>query len=291
MHLYTEKPLKFAFSKTSFKEYSPQSVDEAKFGILGVPFDSTTTYQAGARFGPLYVREASYNFEKFHLILNKKFGICLYDCGNLEVVPGNFHRTCNQLQTVISSMIEKEITPIVIGGEHTISYGITKAINIRDATIIHFDAHMDLRDSYIGEKYSHATIMHRIHDQKPKNIIQIGTRSCSQGELDFARKNGIEHYTPQEIRKDIVGIEKIISRIKGPIYVTVDLDVLDPAYAPSVGTPAPGGLDSLELETLMFSLRNKHIIGFDVMEVSSTTVGDVTSLNAAKVILDLLFLQ
>lgn len=291
MHLFTEKPLKFAFSRTSFKEYSHQSGDEAKFGIFGVPFDSTTTYQPGARFGPLYVREASYNFEKFHLILNKNFETCLYDCGNLEVVPGNFHKTGSQLQSVISSMIEKGITPIVIGGEHTITCGITKAMDIRDATIIHFDAHMDLRDSYIGEKYSHATTMRRIHHQKPKNIIQIGTRSCSQGELEFARKNGIEHYTTQEIKEDLVGMEKIISNIKGPIYVTVDLDVLDPAYAPSVGTPAPGGLDSLELEKLIFSLKNKEIIGFDVMEVSSTTVGDITSLNAAKVILDLLFLQ
>ena len=291
MHLFTDTPLKFAFSRTDFKEDTLKSENDAKFGILGVPFDSTTTYQPGARFGPLYVREASYNFEKFHLFLNKKFETCLYDCGNLEVVPGNFHKTCNQLQSVISSMIKKGITPIVIGGEHTISYGITKAINIQEATIIHFDAHMDLRDSYIGEKYSHATTMRRIHNQKPKKIIQIGTRSCSQGELEFAKKNGIEHHTPLEIKEDLHGMEKIINHIKGPIYVTVDLDVLDPAYAPSVGTPSPGGLDSLELEKLVFSLRNKEIIGFDVMEVSSTTVGDITSLNAAKVILDILFLQ
>jgi agmatinase len=290
MHLFTEQPMKFAFSRTSFEEYS-QSGDKAKFGILGVPFDSTTTYQPGARFGPLHVREASYNFEKFHLILNKDLGTCLYDCGNLEVVPGNFLKTCSQLHSVISYMIEKDVTPIVIGGEHTVTYGITKAMDIRDTTIIHFDAHMDLRDRYIGEKYSHATTMRRIHQQKPKNIIQIGIRSCSHGELEFARNNGIEHYTPQEIKEDMIGMEKIISNIRGPIYVTVDLDVLDPAYAPSVGTPAPGGLDSLELEKLILSLKNKQIIGFDVMEVSSTTVGDVTSLNAAKVILDLLFLQ
>jgi agmatinase len=290
MHLFTEKPLKFAFSRTDFKEYLSQS-GENTFGILGVPFDSTTTYQPGARFGPLYVREASYNFEKFHLIFNKNFETCLYDFGNLEVVPGNFQKTCAQLQSVILSMKEKEITPIVIGGEHSMSYGITKAIDIQDATIIHFDAHMDLRDSYIGEKYSHATTLHRIHDQKPNDIIQIGTRSCSQGELEFARKNGIEYYTPQEIKEDLMGIEKLISHITGPLYVTVDLDVLDPAYAPSVGTPVPGGLDPLELEKLIFSLKNKELLGFDVMEVSSTIIGDITSLNAAKVILDLLFLQ
>jgi agmatinase len=290
MHLFTEKPLKFAFSSTDYKKYSSKSGENA-FGILGVPFDSTTTYQTGARFGPLYVREASYNFEKFHLIFNKDFETCLYDCGNLEVVPGNFQKTCAQLQSVIKTMKEKDIIPIVIGGEHSISCGITETIDIQDATVIHFDAHMDLRDNYIGEKYSHATTLRRIYDQKPKDIILIGTRSCSQGELKFARKNGIEYYTPQKIKEDLKGIEKLISQIKGPIYVTVDLDVLDPAYAPSVGTPVPGGLEPIELENLIFNLKNKEIIGFDMMEVSSTKVGDITSLNAAKVIMDLLFLQ
>jgi agmatinase len=294
MHLYTENPLKFAFSQTEC-EYSSEIEDKPVFGILGVPFDSTTTYQPGARYGPLFVREASYNFEKYNLFLDKSLNTHIQDIGNLETIPGNFQRTCLNLESVISSLLEEGIIPITIGGEHSISYGVLKAYDtidsLQDVTILHFDAHMDLRDDYMGEKYSHATVMRRIHDLKPKHIIQMGIRSASPDEIDFTRDNGIDHYTPREVKEDVQGMEKIIQQIKGPVYVTLDMDVLDPAYAPSVGTPTPGGLNPMELEKLIFSLKGKDVVGIDVVEVSSNSIGDTTSINAAKTILDFLFLQ
>ena len=289
MYLYTENPLKFAFSKMEFDNSS--ITDEPRFGIIGVPFDSTTTYQPGARYGPLFIREASYNFEKYNLFSNKKFNANVYDIGNLEAIPGNFQKTCLNLKSVISSMLNDGLIPLTIGGEHSISYGVINALNIQDATILHFDAHMDLRDNYMGEKYSHATIMRRIHDKKPHKIIQMGIRSSSHEETKFAQENGIDYYTPQEIKNDLSQIKKIIHQIDGPIYVTVDMDVLDPAYAPNVGTPTPGGINPQELESLIFCLDEKEIIGFDVVEVSSTSIGDITSINAAKVLLDFLFMQ
>jgi agmatinase len=296
MHLYTENPLKFAFSHTEF-EYSNLTEDKPAFGILGVPFDSTTTYQPGARYGPLFVRDASYNFEKYNLLLDKSFNTPVQDIGNLESVPGNFQRTCLNLESVISSLLEGGSTPIIIGGEHSISYGVVKsydttgARDMQEVTILHFDAHMDLRDNYMGEKFSHATVMRRIHDLKPGHIIQMGIRSASKAETQFAQDEGIDYYNPPEIKEDIPGMEKIIRNIKGPVYVTVDMDVLDPSYAPSVGTPTPGGLNPLELEKLIFSLKGKDVIGLDVVEVSSNSIGDITSINAAKTILDFLFLQ
>jgi len=296
MHLYTENPLKFAFSQTEC-EYSDLNKDKPAFGILGVPFDSTTTYQPGARYGPLFVREASYNFEKYNLFLNKSLNTRVHDIGNLESVPGNFNKTCLNLESVISSLLEERIVPITIGGEHSISYGVVKSydttgtLDMQDVTILHFDAHMDLRDDYMGEKFSHATVMRRIHDLKPGHIIQMGIRSASKAETQFAQDEGIDYYTPPEIKDDIQGMEKIIRQIDGPIYVTVDMDVLDPSYAPSVGTPTPGGLEPRDLERLIFSLRGKEVIGLDVVEVSSNSIGDITSINAAKTILDFLFLQ
>ena len=296
MYLYTENPLKFAFSQTEF-EYSSEIQDKPVFGILGVPFDSTTTYQPGARYGPLFVREASYNFEKYNLFLDKSLNTHVQDIGNLESVPGNFNNTCLNLESVISSILEEGIVPITIGGEHSISYGVVKSYdtngthNMRDVTILHFDAHMDLRNDYMGEKYSHATVMRRIHDLEPRHIIQMGIRSASAEETHFAQDNGIDYYTPPEIKEDIHGMKNIIHKIKGPVYVTVDMDVLDPAYAPSVGTPTPGGLSPHDLETLIFSLAGKEVIGLDVVEVSSNSIGDITSINAAKTILDFLFLQ
>lgn len=287
MYLYTENPLKFAFSQVE-SDYSPLN-DKPLFGILGVPFDSTTTYQPGARNGPLFVREASYNFEKHNLFLDKTLSASVQDIGNLESVPGNPQKTCLNLESVISSILEDNITPITIGGEHSITYGVLKSYDtLDDVTILHFDAHMDLRDDYMGEKYSHATVMRRVHDLEPRNIIQMGIRSASPEERDFTRDNGINYHTSQE---NISKMEKVIRQIKGPIYVTVDIDVLDPAYAPSVGTPTPGGLNPRDLENLIFALEGKKVIGFDVVEVSSNSIGDTTSINAAKTILDFLFLQ
>lgn len=289
MYLYTENPLKFAFSQTEFDDFPLNR--ESGYGIVGVPFDSTTTYQPGARYGPLFVREASYNFENYNLFLKKRFNASVYDIGNLEAVPGNFHKTCANLKSVVSSMVDDCLIPITIGGEHSISLGVISALDIQDTTILHFDAHMDLRDDYMGEKYSHATVMRRIHDKEPLKIIQMGIRSSSLDESEFARDNNIDYYTPNDLRSNIEGMQRIIRKIKGPVYVTVDMDVLDPAYAPSVSTPTPCGITPQQLETLIFCLEGKEIIGFDVVEVSSTVIGDITAINAAKIILDLLFLQ
>jgi agmatinase len=190
---------------------------------------------------------------------------------------------------VVSSILGDNITPITIGGEHSITYGVLKSYDTLDnITILHFDAHMDLRDEYMGEKYSHATVMRRIHDLEPRDIIQMGIRSASQDERDFARDNGINYHTSHD---DISRMEQAINQVKGPIYVTLDIDILDPAYAPSVGTPTPGGLNPRDLEKLIFALEGKTVIGFDVVEVSSNSIGDSTSINAAKTILDFLFLQ
>jgi agmatinase len=150
---------------------------------------------------------------------------------------------------------------------------------------------MDLRDDYMGEKFSHATVMHRIHDLEPRQIIQMGIRSASPEERQFAQDKGINYYTPHEIKENREKMEKIISQIEGPIYVTVDVDVLDPAYAPSVGTPTPGGLTPHDLEKLIFSLEGQEVVGLDLVEVSANCLGDSTSINAAKTILDFLFLQ
>ncbi|CDG64460.1 MAG: agmatinase [Methanobacterium sp.] len=291
MYLYTENPLKFAFSCEE-EDYPSPLTDKPLFGILGVPFDSTTTYQPGARYGPLMVREASYNFEGYNLFLDKELTTSFWDIGNLESVPGNFQKTCSNLESVIRSILDDEITPIIIGGEHSISYGVLKAYDdLQDVTILHFDAHMDLRDDYMGEKFSHATVMHRIHDLEPRQIIQMGIRSASPEERQFAQDKGINYYTPHEIKENREKMEKIISQIEGPIYVTVDVDVLDPAYAPSVGTPTPGGLTPHDLEKLIFSLEGQEVVGLDLVEVSANCLGDSTSINAAKTILDFLFLQ
>jgi agmatinase len=284
MLLYTENPLKFAFSR----EISELSLPDASHGILGVPFDSTTTYIPGARFGPNAIREASYNLERFNVDLDKELNINLLDLGNLQVVHGNFQETSKHLESTIREFVDLKIIPLILGGEHSISYSVLKALNVEELTVLHFDAHMDFRDTYQGEKFSHATVMRRIYDLNPHEIIQIGIRSGSRKEVEFTRNVGIESYSSNWIKNNLFKMVQIISKLKGPVYVTLDIDVLDPAYAPSVGTPCPGGLNPLELQKLIYSLDHENLVGFDLVEVSSRCFGEVTSLNGAQIIYDFL---
>jgi len=291
MLFHTQSPLQFAFSKVYGEFESVKLNGKTKFGIIGVPFDGTSTYKTGSRFGPRAVRETSYNFERYNLTLDKNLDVSLFDFGDIEIIQGNFKKTCSIIQETISELIDKNIIPVAIGGEHLISYGVLKALDIENTTVIHFDAHMDLRNEYMGEKYSHATVMRRIFDLNPENIIQIGIRSCSEDEKIFAHENEITYFTAHEVIKNINTITEAIKNIEGPLYVSLDIDVLDPAYAPSVSTPSPCGLTPFQLETIIHCLKGKEVIGFDLVEISSTKIGDITSINGAKALYDFLCTQ
>jgi agmatinase len=287
MFLYTENVLKFAFSNVTIDDTSEFS----KFGILGVPFDGTASYISGARFGPRTVREASYNFEAYNFKLKKYVPSGVLDLGDLEVVHGNFKKTCAKLKSTIDDVLNQNITPITIGGDHSISYCIIKALTEvlgqNKLTVIHFDAHMDLREEYEGEKYSHATVMKRIMDLNPKKIIQIGIRSAAEEEANLSDER-LTCFSSQSVFEDMENVVDCLKNISGPIYVSFDIDVLDPAYAPSTGTPSPCGLNPIQVEKLMFSLESNELVGMDIVEVASTRIGDSTAMNAAKIILDFL---
>lgn len=290
MFLHTENVSKFAFSNETTDD--PYDASEfSKFGILGVPFDGTASYISGARFGPRTVREASYNFEAYNFKLEKTVPKGVLDIGDLEVVHGNFKKTCTKLRSTINDVLKQNIVPITIGGDHSISYciiqALTEALGQEKLTVIHFDAHMDLREEYEGEKYSHATVMRRIMDLNPQKIIQIGLRSAAEEEANFTDKR-LTSFSSYQVFEDIENVMNCLKDISGPIYVSFDIDALDPAYAPSTGTPSPCGLNPMQVEKLMFSLESKELVGMDIVEVASTGIGDSTAMNAAKIILDFL---
>lgn len=302
MLFYTHNPSKFAFSreKSDFESYlssnSDDIVDKKLFGLVGVPFDSTTTYKSGARYGPSAIREASYNFENYNLSLDKSFNTFFFDFGDLEAVPGNVLKTFEKLQETVLELLNNGIIPLTIGGEHSISLGILSALKeyrgLDDVTIVHFDAHMDLIDSYMDEKYSHATVMRRIFDLKPAKIIQIGVRSASLEEKKFADKEpSIEYYTASNIKNNPDYILSVLKEINGPVYISLDMDVMDPAHAPRVGNPTPCGLDAWEIQKFIEILSSKNVLGMDLVEVASVEIGDITSINGAKIIYDFLFLN
>ena len=309
----TYEPGKFAFSKESIDLYDLDEnesnnvkskddfVKSKKWGIIGVPFDSTCSYHHGSRYGPTIIREASFGFEQYNSTFVKLLDGEFYDCGDLNVVHGNCKKTCDALCASVKELVKANIKPVLIGGEHSVSIGSIKALceseetnDLSDITVIHLDAHRDIIDEYIGEKDSHATIMRRVHDLNPKELIQIGIRSFSIDEKEFVESQGnIISYLAKDLFDDFDILLDKLDSIEGKVYVSIDMDVIDPAFAPSVGNPTPNGLHPLDIENIFEALANNDdidIVGFDLVEVASDKLGDITAVLAAKIIYDFLTL-
>lgn len=294
------EPCKFAFSQEELDFDDIPQDDCNLWGIIGVPFDSTVSYHVGSRYGPLVVREASYSFEYYNTILNREMDAVFYDFGDLNAIPGNCKKTCDLLEDVASDLIRNNVRPILIGGEHSATKGTLSAIannqesnDLSDIVIVHIDAHRDIIDDYQGEKDSHATVMHRVFDLNPKEIIQIGIRSSSLEEETFVSENSnkITSFKADDLRKSFTYLLNYLENINNPIYISIDMDALDPAYAPSLGNPVPCGLSPENIQDILVCLKDKDILGFDVMEVASDRLGDITAINAAKIIYDFLSLM
>lgn len=306
----TYEPWKFAFSAESIDLYnsgngdsndSNDSNESKRWGIIGVPFDSTCSYHHGSRYGPTIIREASFGFEQYNSTFEKLLDGEFYDCGDLNVVHGNCRKTCDSLKDAVEELIESNIKPIIIGGEHSVSIGSIKALanledndDLSDVTIIHLDAHRDIIDTYIGEKDSHATIMRRVHDLNPKELIQIGIRSFSIEENEFVESQGnITSFLAKDLFDDFDTLLEKLDSLEGKVYVSIDMDVIDPAFAPSVGNPTPNGLHPVDVENIFEALASNEaidVIGFDLVEVASDKLGDITDVLAAKMIYDFLTL-
>ena len=282
----TYEPWKFAFSKDC------ENLKENSFGIIGVPFDSTTSYHSGARLGPVVVREASFGFEKYNTVFNKDLTAAFYDFGDVNVVPGNCFETCAIVEETVRELTDLNIRPIIIGGEHSASIGAIKVLAQKydKLTVIHLDAHRDLAFEFIGEKYSHATVMRRAHEMGV-DLVQIGIRSASHEEEEYVKSTyNIQTFKTRDVHKHMDAIEYYLTNIDGPIYISIDMDVMNPAIAPNVGNPTPGGLFVSEIETILETLCRKNVIGFDVVETASDRLGDPTAVVAAKIVYDFLTL-
>ena len=275
----------------SFSGYQ-KTYEKARYVIIGAPFDATSTYRTGARFAPSAIREASLNIETFSFRTGKDIeNTQIHDTGDLHTTSDT-QETNKRLALVIKDVIKAHKTPITIGGEHTITLGAVKGVN-ENVAVISFDAHLDLRDEYMNLKTSHTTFMRRINETiKPEVIIEIGTRASCQEELDYARKTGIKYITTQQIQKSptqktLNRITKALTNTKS-IYVTIDMDVLDPAYAPAVQNPEPEGLKTEKFFDLLQGIMDKRIIAMDVVEVTPPYDNGNTAVLAAKTIFELI---
>ncbi|MDH5459470.1 MAG: agmatinase [Candidatus Bathyarchaeota archaeon] len=269
--------------------------EKADYVVLGVPFDVTSTYRTGARFGPNAIRQASLNIETYSFRTGIDIeDLRLHDLGDLNVST-DAKKTLERLELVTKDILEAGKTPVTIGGEHTITLGVMKGLGNKASktALVSFDAHLDLRDEFMGLKLSHTTFMRRLNEEaKPAKIIEVGTRAVCKEELEYAEKAGIEFFTAQQIRTE--GSEQIAKKLREKlakyknVYLSVDMDVLDPAYAPAVQNPEPEGLETHTLLDILCNTCDSRVIGFDVVEVAPNYDHGISAIQAAKTIFEIL---
>jgi agmatinase len=264
--------------------------ENSHYVFFGVPYDRSSTYKAGSRFGPGAIRDVSANLELYSIRSDIDLEkIPVHDMGDVDTVEDS-QDTLNRVSSVWSELVASGKIPIMAGGEHTITKAAVDALP-SDLGLISFDAHLDLRDEYLGEKLMHATFMRRVAERiTPSHIMEVGIRAFSKPELDFCKRSGVEIISPLDLRK--ASLEKTARTIRAFLskfahaYMTVDIDVLDPAYAPGVGNPEPDGITTDELLTLVQASMGRNIIGIDAVEVSPERDSGQTAAACAKVIFE-----
>jgi agmatinase len=269
--------------------------EKAKYVIFGVPFDATSTYRTGARFGPNAIRQASLNIETYSFRSGLDIeDLALYDAGDLHVST-DAQKTVDMTRLVVEDILAAGKMPVALGGEHTITLGVAKGLGARAAktAIVSFDAHLDLRCEFLGSTLSHTTFMQLISEEvKPAKIVEVGTRSACKEELAYAKKAGVEFFTSQQIIKQgsLLIAEQLREKLLPyeNLYLTVDMDVLDPAFAPAVQNPEPEGITTTDLLDLVCALCDKRVVGFDVSEIVPVYDQGVSAVVAAKVMFEML---
>lgn len=262
---------------------------EADIALLGIPMDFTVSFRPGSRMGPQHIRTVSVAIEEYSCYLDKDLADKrYYDCGDLLLPFGNVNTSLKIIEEAARDLFRDGKFPIFIGGEHLVSYPLIKAAYEKypNLAVVHFDAHADLRMDYLGEKNSHATVMRRVVELLGgENIYQFGIRSSEGAEIAFGKA-----HTHLFIDRLIEPLKEVIPMLKGrPVYVTLDIDVVDPAFAPGTGTPEPGGCTSREIIQCIHMLGETNVVGFDLVEVLPMhDLSERTSLLAAKIIREII---
>lgn len=262
---------------------------KGEYVICGVPFDGTSSFRLGSRLAPQEIRAASYNFETYSRFFDIDLtDIRIYDAGDLEVAAG-----IDDTLELVSVHAEKYVMdgkiPIMLGGEHSLTYPFVNACKQKypDIGFVVLDAHMDLREEYNGEKNSHACISRHIIEDITEKYASVGVRSGTREEYGYASENNIRVFSAEDVSSNGIKsvIEDILKDIRGPIYLSVDMDAIDPAYAPALGTPEPYGITPHDVREVISCLA-PEIVGFDLVEISPQYDSGGTALLGAKLVRD-----
>ncbi len=245
--------------------------EESEAVLYGMPMDWTVSYRPGSRFGPTRIREVSIGLEEYSPYLDRELEeVKYFDAGDIPLPFGNPQRSLNMIEEYIDQLLAADKFPLGMGGEHLVSWPVMKAMYKKypDLAIIHMDAHTDLREEYEGEPLSHSTPIRKVAELiGPENVYSFGIRSGMKGEFQWAKENGM-HISKFEVLEPL---KEILPTLAGrPVYVTIDIDVLDPAHAPGTGTVDAGGITSKELLASIHAIAKSdlRIVGGDLVEVA-----------------------
>ena len=241
--------------------------NEAEIVLFGAPFDGTTSFRPGTRFGSKAIRSESFGIETYSPYQDRDLeDLKVFDAGDLELCFGNTEKILKDIEECTDKILDDKKLPVMIGGEHLVTLGTVRAFAKKydDLHVVHFDAHTDFRDDYLGEKLSHATVMRRVLEIiGDKKLFQYGIRSGEKAEFEFAKKHS------NLTKFDFSNLEEDLKALEGkPVYFSIDLDVLDPSEFPGTGTPEAGGVRFMELLNAILTVSKLNIVGFDIVELS-----------------------
>ena len=293
---------RFSGVRTFMRLPNTQDLENADAAVVGAPFDTGASFRAGARFGPEGIRSVSHLLRPYNPSQDVQIfeHLSVIDYGDVPIVPGYIEESYEKIGEGLKEIHNAGVVPIVLGGDHSIALP-----ELRAAAAVHgplallqFDSHADTWDEYFGKKFNHGTVFRRAIEEGlliPENSIQVGMRGSlyDQGDLEASRELGFDLLTTDAVRK--LGIEETIDRIRGrvgdaKVYVSFDVDFVDPAFAPGTGTPEVGGFSSREAQEFVRGLVGLEIVGSDLVEVYPPYdgPGQATALLAANVAFELL---
>ena len=294
---------RFVGNRTFMRLEQVRTTDNIDFAVLGVPFDTAASNRTGQRFGPQHIRDFSVLLRPYNPDMDIDiFEYCSgVDYGDINVIPGNALRTYDSMVEGLMPLLEKNVIHVIMGGDHSISLGNLRAFHKRYGKIalVHFDSHGDTWEHYYGEKYMHGTPFRRAAEEGLLDLdhsIQVGMRGplYGPGDIQDARDLGFEVIPMKEVRE--IGFENVMKRIHDrvkdrPVFVTYDIDFVDPAYAPGTGTPEVGGPTSYEALEYVRGLDGLDVVGFDLVEVlPAYDANEITAVLASSVIYEMITL-
>jgi len=295
---------RFAGPATFARLPRTDEVPQFDIAVVGVPFDSGTSYRPGARFGPAHVRQSSRLLRPYHPALGvSPFAACqVVDAGDITANPFDITEAITQIEQAAQELLTEGGRIVAVGGDHTIALPMLRAVHRRfgPVALVHFDAHLDTWDTYFGAPYTHGTPFRRAAEEKlflPGQSVHVGIRGPLYDPADLTSDAGLgfEIVSCGDVAEHgpAAAAARIAERAGGaPLYISVDIDVLDPAHAPGTGTPEAGGLTSRELLTILRGLASQRVASADVVEVSPAyDHAEITGIAAAHVIYDLITLM